>query len=272
MKTRILAGLVGLAVLLPAIVFGGVLAVEILIPLVLVICAQEYAWMAFPDDKAAGFARMLLGSGGLYAGLIYLEPQWLAPVGRVVAMGTMLGTRLRVTPDIPRGTDTLGRALLGVVWIGGFFAALPLIRRAEGGLGWIFVVLVIAWAGDTGAYFAGRAFGRTKLYEKVSPKTTVEGFVGGLAAGVAGLFATRAIGAGLGFTGLDVVDCLVLGIALGSAAVAGDLTESLMKRSYGVKDSGWIMPGHGGLLDRVDSVLFVAPLLYVYLKVVKGIG
>ena len=122
------------------------------------------------------------------------------------------------------------------------------------------------------AYFAGRAFGRRKLYPLVSPKKTWEGFFGGLAGSVIGLLIVRLVGLSWQWTDLTPFDCVVLGVVLGSAAVAGDLSESLMKRAYGVKDSGWIMPGHGGLLDRIDSVLFVAPLLVGYLHLVKGVG
>ena len=127
-------------------------------------------------------------------------------------------------------------------------------------LSFIFLALAIPWLGDTGAYFAGRAFGRHKLYELISPKKTIEGYVGGVITATIGVFVIRS----LGLPALGVIDCLVIGVIIGTAAVLGDLAESLLKRAFGVKDSGRIMPGHGGLLDRIDSLLFVLPLLYGY--------
>jgi phosphatidate cytidylyltransferase len=122
------------------------------------------------------------------------------------------------------------------------------------------MTLMFAWMPDSAAYFAGRAFGRTKLYEAVSPKKTREGFVGGLLGGVVGALLAH-------FWYLPQIPLAhAVGLAVVCACVGqlGDLVESLLKRSTDIKDSGNILPGHGGLLDRIDGLLFVAPLVYLY--------
>lgn len=125
---------------------------------------------------------------------------------------------------------------------------------------WIYIAFFVAWLGDTGAYFAGRAFGRHKLYPLVSPKKTWEGAIGGLLGSLAGVIATKLILLPV----LTWADCFFIAIPGGVLGQVGDLCESLLKRSYDVKDSGSIMPGHGGILDRSDALMFVAPYIYVY--------
>ena len=127
--------------------------------------------------------------------------------------------------------------------------------------------LVITWANDTLAYFAGRFLGRHKLYPEVSPNKTWEGFFGGMVGSVVGMFIARAFF----FPVFTVADCLVLGIVGGILGPIGDLCESMLKRAYGVKDSGRIIPGHGGILDRIDALLFNAPLVFGYVHFVRGL-
>ena len=127
------------------------------------------------------------------------------------------------------------------------------------------LVLLVAWIADTGAYFAGRFLGKTKLYEAVSPKKTWAGAWGGLAGSVLGAAVLKVVHSDE-LTWLDVVLIAMPGGILGQL---GDLAESLIKRSVGVKDSGALLPGHGGMLDRIDAVLFIAPYAYAYLTLVK---
>jgi len=120
------------------------------------------------------------------------------------------------------------------------------------GLAWLLLVIVVTWLGDSGAYLIGRSFGRQPLIPVVSPKKTVEGFVGGLAcAALTGLVAVELFGLGIHWS-----IGLALGFVLGLIAVLGDLVESVLKRQAGVKDSGTLIPGHGGMLDRLDALLF----------------
>jgi len=125
---------------------------------------------------------------------------------------------------------------------------------------WIYVSFLVAWGGDTFAYFAGRAFGKRKLYPAISPGKTVEGGIGGLVGSLTGVLAAKY----LFFPELTLADCFLAAIPGGVIGQAGDLCESLLKRSHAVKDSGTIMPGHGGLLDRIDALMFLLPYIFAY--------
>jgi len=129
------------------------------------------------------------------------------------------------------------------------------------GRGALLALFIIVFLGDTGAYFAGRLFGRHKLYELISPKKTMEGAVGGLLASIGGGW----IVASALLPDLPLPRALALGAVCGAVGQIGDLVESLFKRATNTKDSGGLLPGHGGLLDRVDGVLFAGPVLYAYL-------
>jgi phosphatidate cytidylyltransferase len=125
----------------------------------------------------------------------------------------------------------------------------------------IFFLLLVTWASDTGAYYVGTLYGRHRLAPTISPKKTVEGLVGGLiAAIIAGYIARWWF-----LPELSGLDCLVLATLLTIAGLWGDLAESAMKRTVGMKDSGGILPGHGGMLDRLDSLLFATPVFYYYI-------
>jgi len=263
---RLAAAGVGLLIIVPALIWGGELAVELIVPIAGLVCLGEYAAMAFPADRRVAFSWLAVGSALVYGTVLYVGLHWVAMALALVVMITMGLVALRPGPTLQGAADRMSRYLLGITWIGGMLVFLPLLRRLDQGILWVFLVLVIPWAGDTGAYFAGRAFGRHPMSPRVSPKKTWEGFAGGITLSIVGVFIVRAASP----SSLGVLDGLLLGAGLGAVAVVGDLSESLLKRSYDVKDSGWIMPGHGGLLDRVDSLLFVGPLLYLYLTLVRG--
>ena len=123
---------------------------------------------------------------------------------------------------------------------------------------WILLLVLAVWSYDTGAYLVGKRFGRTKFLTHISPSKTIEGLIGGLVA------TTIVVGLLLAAVGQMSIHALVLGPLLAAAAQAGDLAESMIKRAAGVSDSGTLIPGHGGILDRVDSFLFAAPVLTLY--------
>ncbi len=132
------------------------------------------------------------------------------------------------------------------------------------GVAWVLMLLIVVWGYDTGAYLTGRWLGRRRLIDHISPSKTIEGLAGGLVA------ATLAAGIGSAMVGLDPWHPLVLGPLMGLTAQAGDLAESMLKRAAGRKESGFLVPGHGGILDRVDSFLFAAPVLAGYALLVAG--
>ncbi len=257
MSARIVAGLVGVASLVPSMLWGGVIAVDLLVWTALGVGLFEYGRMAFPGQPVL---RAAVACAGVlvFGAMVYLP---FAVVGPLL-IGLTLGSFLLVmgtTPDLEGSADRLGRLVLGMVYVGGLFAFIPLVRRLDQGVGWIFVLLAASWLGDTGAYFAGRAFGRHKLAKRLSPKKTWEGAIGGFFTSMAG-----AVAFGMLF-GLDTSWIVLAGLGgvLDAFGVLGDLAESMLKRAFGVKDSGGILPGHGGILDRVDSVLFAGPVLYL---------
>jgi phosphatidate cytidylyltransferase len=134
------------------------------------------------------------------------------------------------------------------------------------GSAWAITLLLVVWGYDTGAYLTGRRLGRRRLIDHVSPSKTVEGLAGGL------VVATLAAGLGGWLIGLQPWQPLVMGPLIGLSAQAGDLAESLLKRAAGRKESGFLIPGHGGVLDRVDSFLFAAPVMAAYAMLVAGRG
>jgi phosphatidate cytidylyltransferase len=153
----------------------------------------------------------------------------------------------------------------GIVYAGILLITAAELKRDIGGTQgghMIVFVLVAVWFGDTGAYFAGRFLGKTKLYEAVSPKKTWAGAFGGLAGSLLGAILMKIFF----LKELSWVDVVLLALPGAALAQMGDLAESLIKRSTGVKDSGAILPGHGGILDRIDAVLYFAPWVYLYMQ------
>lgn len=176
--------------------------------------------------------------------------------------------------SILAGPDPMETAAMRMGWligapfyIGGCVAMIAKVHQLDNGGSWVVLCMALAWMSDTGGYFAGKAFGKHKLYEKISPKKTIEGSIGGLAAIVAFALAMR-------FTvlpELPTVHAVVLALVAGATGQAGDLCISVIKRSTGVKDSGKIIPGHGGLLDRIDALLFTASVTWIYARFVLDI-
>jgi phosphatidate cytidylyltransferase len=272
MGTRIIAGLTGLAVLLPLIIFGGFYAIFGLAVIALLIAQDEYASMAMPEAK--GLARAILLPGGV----LIFSAAIFAPVPALIPAITLLWILATVLPmlrteDVTLAAQQAVRLGFGLVYVPLLLAPLLWLRREPDGLSLIFLVLAVTWLGDTGAYFAGRFAGKTPLFPRVSPKKTREGVVGGVLLAVVGALLVKAIGDQLLPRGaeqpiaLGWISLIILGVGLDLAGVLGDLVESMLKRAFGVKDSGWIMPGHGGILDRVDSLLFSGPLLWALLQV-----
>lgn len=147
---------------------------------------------------------------------------------------------------------------LGILYVAVPLSYTVLLRRMEGGEWWIMFLLVVIWSNDTFALVTGKTIGKKKLCPEISPKKTVEGAVGGM---VGGFIAAYLFNVFLSM-GLDIKGVVFLSAVIGVVGIIGDLTESLLKRAAGVKDSGTIIPGHGGVLDRIDSILFPVPVLY----------
>ena len=160
----------------------------------------------------------------------------------------------------PKVTEIVVRQVFGIIYIPLFLSVLVLIRNGPDGITWIFFLLIVIFAGDTGAFYVGSYFGRHKLCPSVSPGKTVEGAVGGLMAnlGIGTLYMRFFLPSLPWGTGILFL------LSIGAAGQVGDLFESQLKRTGDIKDSGGILPGHGGILDRIDALLFAAPLAYLF--------
>ena len=167
-------------------------------------------------------------------------------------------------------TSNLALSLLGFFYVAGLFSYLILLRELSpetsykiGGL-WIVYLLVCIWSCDTFAYFIGAPLGKHPLSSRISPKKTVEGFGGGVLGAIAAAFFSHFVF----FSSARLKDLLIVSAIVALVGQVGDLTESLFKRDAQFKDTSHIIPGHGGILDRFDSLLFVSPMVYYYLKFV----
>jgi phosphatidate cytidylyltransferase len=203
--------------------------------------------------------------GFLLAGAFFVGVVWpgahtvpLLPLVAVLLLGSALSRGADLESVSAAAATLLGAVYLGA--LGGTMAGLRLLPPEAGGAWRIVLLLAIIFFSDSVAFFVGHAVGRRRLAPAVSPGKSVEGAVGGLLGGILGALAVRY----LGLPDLPLAHAVGLGVAVGAMGIVGDLDESLLKRWAGVKDSGTLFPGHGGMLDRLDSLLFGAPVLYYY--------
>ncbi|HYZ89596.1 MAG TPA: phosphatidate cytidylyltransferase [Myxococcales bacterium] len=169
-----------------------------------------------------------------------------------------LADALLFEPELERVPGRVGLSVLGAAYPGILLAMVVRLRQLPDGVAWLMLTLVVTWLNDTGAYFSGRAYGRHKLYPRISPSKTWEGAAGGLAASVAGALFVKAIG---WLPQLPWWGSVIVGAGAAVLGPVGDLSESMLKRAFGAKDSSALLPGHGGVLDRVDALLFTAPFV-----------
>jgi phosphatidate cytidylyltransferase len=266
LRTRLLTAAVAVPALCwliyasPAGFFAGFIGVVTAIGL------YEYFAMALPGAGVERAAGMVWGLA-VAVGVISQRPAlWGAGLGLAV-VGGLVFTLLH--PDaLAAGVNRLGLTLLGVLYVGFFTPHVVLLRALPDGVGWRWVFYAVAsvFGSDTGGYFTGRAYGRHKLMPAVSPSKTVEGAIGALVgAGALGSLFRLIVRVPLG-AGEAVAVSLVISVL----AQFGDLCESALKRAFGAKDSGWIIPGHGGILDRLDSLLFPFVFAYYYAALPRG--
>ena len=179
-----------------------------------------------------------------------------------VAVLSIMVARLFSRHPVDGAVEDVATTCLGVFYAALLFAYLVAIRTGVDGKEWLVFLFFIIWASDIGAYSIGIPFGRHRLYEKISPKKSIEGLAGALAASAGMALICRiwfmpTVGMG---------EAVGIALLLALVGTVGDLAESMFKRAAGIKDSGVVIPGHGGMLDRMDSMLFAAPVLYYYLR------
>jgi len=224
--------------------------------------AAELFGMTHPEDRLSQVLGVVT-TGGVSLGLYFggHDPRVLLTLLATVTIVGALVPLWRLG-RIETAALRIMAGIAGPLYVGGLVTTLALLRRDQGALGppYVLLTLMLSWLADTGGYFAGRYLGKTKLYEAVSPKKTREGFAGSIAGAV--------VGACLAhfwyLPSLPLHHGLGLAVVGGALGQFGDLVESLLKRSIGIKDSGSIVPGHGGILDRIDALLVASPIVYLY--------
>ncbi len=265
-KTNLAVRLITAAVVAPLLLglmfYGPVWAWHLLVVAATAVAAQELFGMTHPGDgisQAIGVVMSVAVSLALY--FFTQDARVLLTVLFVVPIVGTLVTLFRLG-QIPTAAFRIMAFVAGPLYVGGLLSTIALLRRDLGDNGphYVLMTLMFAWLGDTGGYFFGRFLGKTKLYEAVSPKKTRAGFVGSLVGSALG-----AVIAHFWFLpSIPLEHALPLAVVAGALGQLGDLVESLIKRSTGIKDSGWIVPGHGGILDRIDALLVVSPIVYMY--------
>ena len=259
---RWITGLVALPFLILLVYLGGI-PFLLLIAVACLFSLGEYFRIVFNAEPQA--LSSIIIRWGYVAGLLILAAAYfdgLTSVALVVAFNLVMAGFFSVF--IYKANPLVGgiiqKQVQGIVYIPLLLSFLVMMRRAPDGMIWLFVLLAIIFSGDISAYYVGSYLGRHKLNPAVSPGKTIEGALGGLAgnllAGAVGLlFFLPSLSWSIG-----IVFCLAVGIA----GQVGDLFESELKRSSSIKDSGGVLPGHGGFLDRIDALLFASPVAYLF--------
>lgn len=260
-KKRILTGVIVLPLLLLFIYFAAKWLFDLLVFAAVLIGLAEFLRMALPPERQLERTAGTIG-GTLLAMLLAWLGSDLLPAALLLLLVLFALLFLFRFRDLQTVAQQLALLLFAFLYISLPLSHLSLLRATEFGREWIFLVLLVVMAGDSGAYFSGVSLGRHKLYPAISPNKSVEGAAGGLIGSLGGAFVARA----WFFPELSPLDCLALGAGLGLLGQLGDLFESMLKRSFGVKDSGTLFPGHGGILDRLDSLLFTFPPAFYYAR------
>ena len=239
-----------------------------LILIVSCLAMWEFYGLTFLDED-----RRLPSLVGLSCGAILLlslqSPNWIVfETAIMIILLVLLGYQVTVIHPGTRSLSHLPFIFFGIVYIAFTLGHFLLLRKLSNGTFLVFFILLVSWSGDAAAYYVGKSFGSRPLARILSPKKTIEGLVGGLIT-----VPLVAWGASLWFLPLlTLSDCIILGLTLPLLGTVGDLSESAFKRQAGAKDSGNLIPGHGGFLDRIDSLLLTVPTFYYYMLVIKGVA
>ncbi|WP_127848512.1 phosphatidate cytidylyltransferase [Lacticaseibacillus hulanensis] len=257
MKQRVITAVIALIIFIPILFWGGIW-IDVAAAVLGLVAMSEIFIMR--KKIIVSLEALVAGLGVLAMILPDRFFNWLPQsLGRIDLLGLIIALLLVITVTTKNRTnyDDIGVTALSIIYIGTGFHYLAAVRN-EKGFAFLMFALLIVWLTDSGAYIFGRAFGKHKLWPAISPNKTWEGSIGGVL--VAVIFA--AIYSSFIPLGHKMITILGVALLLSIWGQMGDLVESALKRYYGVKDSGKILPGHGGILDRFDSLLFVLPLIH----------
>ena len=261
-QRRILSGVVfGLLTLL-VVYLGGVLFFVAVLT-VAMLAGREYQRMIAQGGYRPFYALQLGLTAFFLLGTVWLSPEAILG-GLTLILISSLAWQVGRRYEEEQPFVDWALSLAGALYVGWLFSHFLMLRGLPGGFGWMLLALFSAWACDSFAYVFGKALGKHSFFPEISPRKTWEG---ALAGWVGGTGTSLLIGWVLG---LSIFQALTLGLAISLAATFGDLVESMIKRHMGVKDSGSLLPGHGGILDRMDSLLFVVVVVYYFLIWIMG--
>jgi len=259
---RIIPGLLIAGSWLLLLLFGSIPFFNVIIVLVIVVAADEYVKMADPRGLPVTKRALIDCIIALPAVSVCFFPDpAILPLASILSFAALTCYFLYHYRNFSESYNLFTRLVFGLFYVGILGAHCSLLRALPEGANWLIIASAITASSDTGAYFVGKRFGRRKLCPNISPNKTIEGAVGGVGAGVmaAVFFAVLLL------PSYNLFFIVTAATFLAIIGIAGDLTESIIKRGTGAKDSGSCLAGHGGILDRVDSLLFVAPVLYYLL-------
>ncbi len=273
MRTRIITGLIFAAVMIGGI-YGGAITYGLLFGLITVLSMWEFYSLTIDDDLIRRLGGISIGLS-LYLSVYLFTSQiissWEHTLLNTVVTILIPLTFLLFIYELFKGAEkpfvNLGYLILGIIYIAVPFSLLHYISFLDEmnyAPNIVMGLLLLTWANDVCAYFVGSKFGKTKLFERISPKKTWEGSLGGV-------IGTILVGGLLSylFTDLSLVNWMALGAVVSIFGSLGDLVESMLKRSLKIKDSGTLLPGHGGFLDRFDAFIFLIPFAVAYLLIFK---
>ena len=268
MKTRVITAIVGIIVLIGVMFTFNTLIFNLVIAAITLIAVHEiYSALGFEKKDWLMYAVLVPYT------LLVMTSNYQVMRRLVMPMSFLLVTFYAIYLVVRNGTISYQKAS-GLLMFSGivifcFYSfirlkeLLPVEQYGYDAVFFILLILCFAWGGDTCAYFAGRAFGKHKLCPVVSPKKTVEGAVGGLVGGALGMIVFRIVFFFVTLQPLSIGWCMVIGLVGAFMGQLGDLSFSVIKRQCGIKDYGRLLPGHGGVLDRFDSVIFAAPVVWM---------
>jgi phosphatidate cytidylyltransferase len=264
LEQRVIAALIGAAVFVGAIYWNEWSYFAVFLALTLLGMVEFYRLLGikgFEPNQKIG----LLTGGSLFV-IVFLIQKEILPLQTLFLLPALMALvfvvelyRKKALPFV-----NISVTLLGVIYVAAPFSLLSILGFLGEQYSWHVILgcLLLIWAADTGAYFVGKSIGRRKLMERISPGKTWEGWAGGVL-----LSLVAAWGLSFFLTDLDLLHWVGIGLIVSVFGVLGDLVESMLKRGLEVKDSGTLIPGHGGILDRFDSLLMVVPFVVAFLKI-----